>query len=78
MSGLDDDASTLHFEQLRQAVQALRLQFGGKTLAMTVSIGVCRMPSRAGNLHQLITEADRQLYLAKAAGRNRVCSAEKV
>lgn len=78
VSGLDDDASILHFEQLRQAVQALRLQFGGKTLAMTVSIGVCRMPSRAGNLHQLITEADRQLYLAKAAGRNRVCSAEKV
>lgn len=78
VSGLDDDASTLHFEQLRQAVQALRLQFGGKTLAMTVSIGVCRMPSRLGNLHQLITEADRQLYLAKAAGRNRVCSADKV
>ncbi|KRG62744.1 diguanylate cyclase [Stenotrophomonas humi] len=78
VSGLDDDASTLHFEQLRQAVQALRLQFGGKTLAMTVSIGVCRMPSRLGNLHQLITEADRQLYLAKAGGRNRVCSADKV
>ncbi|WP_269791459.1 diguanylate cyclase [Stenotrophomonas sp. Iso1] len=78
VSGLDDDASTLHFEHLRQAVQALRLQFGGKTLTMTVSIGVCRMPSRLGNLHQLITEADRQLYLAKAGGRNRVCSAEKV
>ncbi len=75
VNGLDDAASAAHFEQLRQAVQSLRLQFGDKTLAMTVSIGVCRMPSRPGNLHQLITEADRQLYLAKAGGRNRVCSA---
>lgn len=77
VKGLDDTASFHHFEQLRQAVQALRLQIGDKTLAMTVSIGVCRMPLQQGNLHHLITEADRQLYLAKAGGRNRVCSASQ-
>ncbi|MCD9086471.1 diguanylate cyclase [Stenotrophomonas sp. SY1] len=75
VNDLDEAASALHFEQLRLAVQALRLQFGDSTLTVTVSIGVCRMPARSGNLHQLITEADRQLYLAKAAGRNQVCTA---
>ena len=70
---VDDVAQ--HFERLRLAVQALRLQFGERTLTMTVSIGTCSMPAASSNLHLLITEADRQLYLAKAAGRNQVCSA---
>ncbi len=76
VSGLDAAASAAHFEKVRQSVAALRLPFGDSVLSMTVSIGVCRMPLRSGNLHSLITEADRQLYLAKAAGRNRVCSAD--
>lgn len=70
---LDQADGATHFERLREAVEVLRLQIGDKTLTMTVSIGVCHMPSRRGSLHQLITEADRQLYLAKAGGRNRVC-----
>ena len=68
----DEDACTRHFEQLRAAVAALELSLGGSTLRMTVSIGVCRMPAHNCTLHALIAEADRQLYLAKAGGRNRV------
>ena len=76
VNGMDEAESLRHFEQLRQAIAALQLQFGDSTLSMTVSIGVCRMPLRDGNLHQLITEADRQLYLAKAGGRNQVCNSD--
>jgi len=76
VTGMSSSESTRHFEQLREAIAALHLQFAERSLRMTVSIGVCRMPLRAGGLHQLITEADRQLYLAKAAGRNRVCSVQ--
>ncbi len=68
----DEDACARHFEQLRAAVAALELTLGGSTLRMTVSIGVCRMPAHSCTLHALIAEADRQLYLAKAGGRNRV------
>ncbi|KRG41214.1 diguanylate cyclase [Stenotrophomonas pictorum JCM 9942] len=74
VNDLDEPRSIEYFEQLRQAVAALQLQFGESTLRMTVSIGLCHMPTHHGSLHQLITEADRQLYLAKAGGRNRVCS----
>lgn len=74
VNDMDEPRSVEHFQQLRRAVAALQLQFGDSTLSMTVSIGLCHMPTHRGNLHQLITEADRQLYLAKAGGRNRVCS----
>ena len=76
VSGMDAATSAAHFEKVRQAVADLQLPFGENILSMTISIGVCRMPLRSGNLHQLITEADRQLYLAKAGGRNRVCNSD--
>lgn len=74
VNGMDHLQVTGHFEQMRLAVQALRLQAGESPLAMTISIGICHLPASTGSLNALITEADRQLYLAKAGGRNRVCS----
>ncbi len=74
VNGLDRSGSDAHFEQLRQAIEALELQIGERILRMTVSIGVSHDEAGQCSLHQLITEADRQLYLAKADGRNRVRS----
>ena len=48
---------------------------GDHLLHMTVSIGACHLHDPAITLHALLGEADRQLYLAKAAGRNRVLCA---
>ena len=39
---------------------------------MTISIGASRRSPQFPNLHRLLGEADRHLYLAKAGGRNRV------
>ncbi len=75
VNGMDDAQSAAYFEQMRGAVEAMRVRIGDESLCMTVSIGVTRAEAGEGNLHLLITEADRQLYLAKADGRNRVRSA---
>lgn len=60
-------------EHLRAAIAALPLQLEGQPFRITASIGVANLP--ASSVDALVREADRQLYLAKAAGRNRVSSA---
>jgi len=69
-------------EQLRRVIACqLEEQPPGPTGAragLTVSIGVATFPSDADNGPGLLEEADRALYAAKAAGRNRVtCSPAK-
>jgi len=66
-------------EQLRRVI-ACQLEErppgpNGSRTGLTVSIGVATFPSDADNGTGLLEQADRALYAAKAAGRNRVaCS----
>ncbi len=68
---LDADALGQYFDQLRQCIENLRVRTPGGELRMTVSIGV-RTATPGDDLHRLLADADRRLYLAKAGGRNRV------
>lgn len=66
-------------EICRHAIEEERIPHaltGDETLSwVTVSIGVSSLvPSENNSIAQLIDAADRQLYKAKNAGRNRVCS----
>ncbi|MCP9337567.1 diguanylate cyclase [Pseudomonas xanthomarina] len=54
----------------RFADQPLETRAG--LLHLTMSIGVVHFPSQASDLDGLMQQADRQLYLAKDCGRNRV------
>jgi diguanylate cyclase (GGDEF)-like protein len=46
----------------------------GQAIDLTVSIGGAAFPDDAGDAEGLIAAADRALYAAKQAGRNRVCA----
>ena len=56
-------------ERLREAIASTPVPKVGQ---VTASIGVANYPTGAKNKEELVEMADRAMYLAKAAGRNRV------
>ena len=63
-------------ERLRAAVQLCRIATpDGKTLKVTISIGVAHSTRRDETVSRLLGQADKALYDAKNGGRNRVCMA---
>lgn len=67
-----EDAGTLA-ERLRLAVESHRVPWQKQELCVTISIGIATWPvTRASSPDELITDADKALYHAKNAGRNRV------
>ena len=62
-------------EVLRQQIEGLRLRGLGRRIS--ASFGVAALPEDAGDWNELVRCADRALYAAKAAGRNRVTAFEK-
>jgi diguanylate cyclase (GGDEF)-like protein len=62
-------------ERLRHCIEQCQVQHHGVQLSATVSIGVAGFrPGAFANVEELVREADRALYLAKANGRNLVCT----
>jgi diguanylate cyclase (GGDEF)-like protein len=63
-------------ERLRVALEAMRVEFEGRTFSATVSLGVVdALPGHdpdARDAEQMVARADEVLYRAKSAGRNRV------
>jgi diguanylate cyclase (GGDEF)-like protein len=61
------------FEKLREKIAATEITTdSGKTLRVTVSIGVCEGTGKEMDLEKMIRLADKRLYQAKNGGRNRV------
>jgi diguanylate cyclase (GGDEF)-like protein len=61
-------------ERYREAIQDLRIDIGNVCLRPTVSIGVATNAQGERHGDELFAAADRKLYQAKRAGRNRVAA----
>ena len=59
-------------EQLRRSIESTPFKSARGEISFTVSIGIAQMTCAQAEYQTLYTVADRNLYKAKAAGRNRV------
>ncbi len=75
LPGANEAGAARFAERLRAAIEHATIEFGGRSLAVTASLGVAIWPGDAADAESLLDAADRALYAAKAAGRNRVVTA---
>ncbi len=59
-------------ERIRHSVDNLVVSWAGRTVPVTVSVGVASAPERVKEAGRLLATADEALYTAKKTGRNRV------
>lgn len=59
-------------ERIVREVEGLAHDVDGEQVRLTISAGVADFPDDAGGLRELIVRADKALYSAKAAGKNRI------
>ncbi|MDR1646950.1 MAG: diguanylate cyclase [Zoogloeaceae bacterium] len=59
-------------ENIRVAVEKMRINYGGIVLQKTISIGLADFPGDGNVFWQVVKYADMALYQAKETGRNRV------
>jgi diguanylate cyclase (GGDEF)-like protein len=69
-------AATAVAERLRKTIGELVIDFEGRQISVTVSIGVAEFGADADNLTRLVAVADERLYAAKHSGRDRVVSTQ--
>lgn len=62
-------------DQWRATFEQLEVHSNGQVIRATLSMGIAMHPENGSDLHALVHAADKALYQAKAAGRNRVLAA---
>ncbi len=60
------------FKQIRTAIEAMKLPYQEEIICFTVSIGVSEVQPTDANAEAVFKRADKALYQAIVAGRNRV------
>ncbi len=71
--GIDVGGAHEFAERLRRWMETFPFEFEGRRLRVTTSVGIAVMPDNSiGSPQELVSAADRALYLAKTRGRNRV------
>lgn len=71
-TGGDSEAAHASAERLRAAVEGLTIEHEGRTLQVTLSVGVAERNGTMRGVDDLIKAGDTALYVAKEQGRNQV------
>ena len=66
------DGARIVAETIRQAVKAVTVRHGGRSMPLSVSMGAVTQTGDGHDLDSLMSAADHALYEAKATGRDRV------
>jgi len=69
----DKEQGRFAAERIRRAIEQKIIKAYDEELKSTISIGISTYPGDAHETKSLIERADQALYLAKQAGRNRIC-----
>lgn len=77
MPGAPLEVAAKRINEFRQAFGALKIDVAGQSISATFSAGVAGFPLHGTDEKTIIAEADRALYAAKEAGRNRVIVAQR-
>jgi diguanylate cyclase (GGDEF)-like protein len=78
LPGADESGALQLAERVRSAIEKNAVLFEGARLAVTASFGAAVWPRDGKEAEVLLSSADRALYAAKAAGRNRVVAASRL
>jgi two-component system cell cycle response regulator len=72
--GIAASGARMLAERLRSTVERARMEWEGQPIAVTISVGMAHNHSGAAatDPHRLVAAADKALYAAKGAGRNRI------
>lgn len=73
LTGLTDDQAYEMGERLRKTVEDSPFHYQTQILSIRISVGIAQLSYDDLEKSELIADADRALYMAKAAGKNRVC-----
>lgn len=76
LPGADLDVTSRRAEDWRRAFEQSKIEFDGKTLSSTLSLGVAVFPQQGHTSDELVKLADEAMYLSKRNGRNQVSVAQ--
>jgi len=74
LDNTDEAGALLMAERIRETIAHTRLEFEGKVVPVTISVGCATYPADGVEKKVLIEKADQALYFAKDSGRNRTCA----
>jgi diguanylate cyclase (GGDEF)-like protein/PAS domain S-box-containing protein len=72
LSSSDEQDAFTVLDRIHRRIQTTFIRAGGKKLGITISAGIASLQPDMGKPGQLVMQADRALYSAKNAGRNRL------